>query len=57
MMAGERADDLATSRYNRGLTDFLNVAEQLRAVTHSPRAIGLSDGGYGGSKVAPCMAS
>jgi outer membrane protein TolC len=25
MMAGERAVDLATRRYNRGLTDFLNV--------------------------------
>jgi outer membrane protein TolC len=31
MMAGERAVDLATRRYNRGLTDFLNVVDAERA--------------------------
>jgi NodT family efflux transporter outer membrane factor (OMF) lipoprotein len=30
MMAGERAVDLATQRYNRGLTDFLNVVDAER---------------------------
>jgi outer membrane protein TolC len=30
MMAGERAVDLATRRYNRGLTDFLNVVDAER---------------------------
>jgi NodT family efflux transporter outer membrane factor (OMF) lipoprotein len=30
MMAGQRALDLATSRYNRGLTDFLNVVDAER---------------------------
>ncbi|HEY3659573.1 MAG TPA: efflux transporter outer membrane subunit [Steroidobacteraceae bacterium] len=30
MMAGERAVDLATRRYNRGLTDFLNVVDAQR---------------------------
>ncbi len=30
MMAGQRAVDLATSRYNRGLTDFLNVVDAER---------------------------
>jgi NodT family efflux transporter outer membrane factor (OMF) lipoprotein len=30
MVAGERAVDLATSRYNRGLTDFLNVVDAER---------------------------
>ena len=30
MMAGERAVDLATHRYNRGLTDFLNVVDAER---------------------------
>jgi NodT family efflux transporter outer membrane factor (OMF) lipoprotein len=30
MMAGERAVDLATQRYNRGLTDFLNVVDAQR---------------------------
>jgi NodT family efflux transporter outer membrane factor (OMF) lipoprotein len=30
MVAGQRAVDLATSRYNRGLTDFLNVVDAER---------------------------
>jgi NodT family efflux transporter outer membrane factor (OMF) lipoprotein len=30
MMAGQRAVDLATARYNRGLTDFLNVVDAER---------------------------
>jgi NodT family efflux transporter outer membrane factor (OMF) lipoprotein len=30
MMAGERAVDLSTRRYNRGLTDFLNVVDAER---------------------------
>jgi NodT family efflux transporter outer membrane factor (OMF) lipoprotein len=30
MIAGQRAVDLATSRYNRGLTDFLNVVDAER---------------------------
>ncbi|HXA36289.1 MAG TPA: efflux transporter outer membrane subunit [Steroidobacteraceae bacterium] len=30
MMAGQRALDLATERYNRGLTDFLNVVDAER---------------------------
>ncbi len=30
MLAGQRAVDLATSRYNRGLTDFLNVVDAER---------------------------
>jgi outer membrane protein TolC len=30
MTAGERAVDLATARYNRGLTDFLNVVDAER---------------------------
>jgi outer membrane protein TolC len=30
MMAGQRAVDLATSRYDRGLTDFLNVVDAER---------------------------
>jgi NodT family efflux transporter outer membrane factor (OMF) lipoprotein len=30
VMAGERAVDLATQRYNRGLTDFLNVVDAER---------------------------
>ena len=30
MMAGQRAVDLATERYNRGLTDFLNVVDAER---------------------------
>jgi NodT family efflux transporter outer membrane factor (OMF) lipoprotein len=30
MMAGQRAVDLATERYNRGLTDFLNVVDAQR---------------------------
>ena len=30
MMAGQRAVDLATRRYNRGLTDFLNVVDAER---------------------------
>ncbi|MDB6085893.1 MAG: transporter [Gammaproteobacteria bacterium] len=30
MMAGERAVELATKRYNRGLTDFLNVVDAER---------------------------
>ncbi len=30
MMAGQRAVELATSRYNRGLTDFLNVVDAER---------------------------
>jgi outer membrane protein TolC len=30
MTAGERAVDLATRRYNRGLTDFLNVVDAER---------------------------
>jgi outer membrane protein TolC len=30
MMAGQLAVDLATSRYNRGLTDFLNVVDAER---------------------------
>jgi outer membrane protein TolC len=30
MLAGERAVDLATQRYNRGLTDFLNVVDAER---------------------------
>ncbi len=30
MMAGERAVDLATRRYERGLTDFLNVVDAER---------------------------
>jgi NodT family efflux transporter outer membrane factor (OMF) lipoprotein len=30
LMAGERAVDLATQRYNRGLTDFLNVIDAER---------------------------
>jgi NodT family efflux transporter outer membrane factor (OMF) lipoprotein len=30
MMAGERAVDLSTQRYNRGLTDFLNVVDAER---------------------------
>ena len=30
MMAGEQAVDLATQRYNRGLTDFLNVVDAER---------------------------
>jgi len=30
MMAGERAVELATQRYNRGLTDFLNVVDAER---------------------------
>lgn len=30
MIAGERAVDLATQRYNRGLTDFLNVVDAER---------------------------
>jgi outer membrane protein TolC len=30
MLAGQRAVDLATARYNRGLTDFLNVVDAER---------------------------
>jgi outer membrane protein TolC len=30
LMAGQRAVDLATARYNRGLTDFLNVVDAER---------------------------
>jgi outer membrane protein TolC len=30
MIAGQRAVDLATARYNRGLTDFLNVVDAER---------------------------
>jgi outer membrane protein TolC len=30
LMAGDRAVDLATQRYNRGLTDFLNVVDAQR---------------------------
>jgi outer membrane protein TolC len=30
MIAGQRAVDLATERYNRGLTDFLNVVDAER---------------------------
>ncbi len=30
MMAGQRAVDLATARYDRGLTDFLNVIDAER---------------------------
>jgi outer membrane protein TolC len=30
MVAGQRAVDLATARYNRGLTDFLNVVDAER---------------------------
>ena len=30
MMAGQRAVDLATERYDRGLTDFLNVVDAER---------------------------
>ena len=30
MTAGQRAVDLATARYNRGLTDFLNVVDAER---------------------------
>ena len=30
MMAGQRAVDLASARYNRGLTDFLNVVDAER---------------------------
>jgi outer membrane protein TolC len=30
MVAGQRAVDLATERYNRGLTDFLNVVDAER---------------------------
>jgi outer membrane protein TolC len=30
MVAGQRAVDLAVSRYNRGLTDFLNVVDAER---------------------------
>ena len=32
MMAGQRAVDLATSRYDRGLTDFLNVVDAERQI-------------------------
>ena len=30
MLSGQRAVDLATERYNRGLTDFLNVVDAER---------------------------
>jgi outer membrane protein TolC len=30
MISGQRAVDLATARYNRGLTDFLNVVDAER---------------------------
>ena len=30
LLAGQRAVDLATERYNRGLTDFLNVVDAER---------------------------
>jgi outer membrane protein TolC len=30
MLAGQRAVELATKRYNRGLTDFLNVVDAER---------------------------
>jgi outer membrane protein TolC len=30
MVAGQRAVELATARYNRGLTDFLNVVDAER---------------------------
>jgi outer membrane protein TolC len=30
MVAGQRAVDLATARYNRGITDFLNVVDAER---------------------------
>jgi outer membrane protein TolC len=30
MLAGQRAVDLATERYDRGLTDFLNVVDSER---------------------------